>query len=178
MKEKRDDIFDNEKYQKKTERKKRKYTVSEDVGRPRRELDRATVENMCSLFCTIDEISGVFGIGRMTLIRRVKEWAEEDRKKYGESSFDSFGTFFQIYSANGRVSLRRTQFEQAKTSVPMAIHLGKNYLGQRDIITTETKDGGLTDEERKRRQEELESVIPENVKTKEEIEAENVSDDK
>ena len=36
--------------------------------------------------------------------------------------------------SKGKVSLRRYQFKLAEKSAPMAIFLGKNYLGQKDNI--------------------------------------------
>ena len=33
-----------------------------------------------------------------------------------------------------KIKLRRTQFKLAEHSVPMAIWLGKQYLGQRDVV--------------------------------------------
>lgn len=44
----------------------------------------------------------------------------------------------------GKISLRRKQFRLASTSATMAIHLGKNLLGQKDIVVNEHtgKDGG------------------------------------
>lgn len=37
-----------------------------------------------------------------------------------------------MHSVGGKISLRRWQFKMAEHSVPMAIWLGKQYLGQRD----------------------------------------------
>lgn len=44
----------------------------------------------------------------------------------------------------GKVALRRKQMRLADTSAPMAIFLGKQYLGQQDVIVTEHsgRDGG------------------------------------
>jgi hypothetical protein len=49
--------------------------------------------------------------------------------------------------AGGKVSLRRRQFMQSKTSAAMAIWLGKQYLGQRDHMElAQFKGDGMTDE--------------------------------
>lgn len=37
-----------------------------------------------------------------------------------------------MFSADGKISLRRTQFRMAETNVSMAIWLGKQILGQKD----------------------------------------------
>lgn len=43
----------------------------------------------------------------------------------------------------GKISLRRTQFRHSRTSPQMSIHLGKVYLGQKDVIRNEhTGDDG------------------------------------
>ena len=46
--------------------------------------------------------------------------------------------------AHGKVSLRRKQFRLASSSASMAIHLGKQYLGQTDKSSLELSgpDGG------------------------------------
>ena len=44
----------------------------------------------------------------------------------------SFAESFKTWSADGKISLRRTQFKMAVNSVAMAIWLGKQYLGQVD----------------------------------------------
>lgn len=41
---------------------------------------------------------------------------------------------YEMGKAEGRVSLRRTQFKMAQTNASMAIFLGKNILGQSDTI--------------------------------------------
>lgn len=41
----------------------------------------------------------------------------------------------------GKASLRRTQFKLAETNVAMAIWLGKQLLGQRDVTELHGKDG-------------------------------------
>ena len=40
------------------------------------------------------------------------------------------------------MSLRRLQFKLAEKSVPMAIFLGKNYLGQKDYQDIEARNDG------------------------------------
>ena len=49
----------------------------------------------------------------------------------------SFAESFKMFSADGKISLRRTQFRMAETNVSMAIWLGKQYLGQRDSAEIE-----------------------------------------
>jgi hypothetical protein len=49
----------------------------------------------------------------------------------------NFSEIFAIKRSIGKVSLRRTQWQLAEKSVPMAIFLGKNYLGQTDRAEVE-----------------------------------------
>ena len=98
-------------------------------GRPQKQIDVEEFEKLCALQCTKDEICGWFDITDKTL----DAWC----KRTYESGFSD------IYSkkrGKGKISLRRMQFHLAKTNAAMAIFLGKNYLGQKDI-----QDGQLGD---------------------------------
>lgn len=90
-------------------------------GRPRKEINKEAFEKLCAIMCTEDEICGVFGITDKTLTR----WCKET---YGMNFSDTF----KVYSADGKISLRRKQFKLADRSAAMAIFLGKQYLGQTD----------------------------------------------
>lgn len=93
------------------------------VGRPLKPIDFDAFEKMCHLHCTPEEIAGFFRITRPTLYDRVAE-------HYGEE----FPTVYKNYTAGGKMSLRRYQLKQAEKSAAMAIWLGKQYLGQTDIV--------------------------------------------
>ena len=60
---------------------------------------------------------------------------------------DNFSGVFKNKSTKGKISLRRTQFKLAEKSTPMAIFLGKQYLGQKDVIEEkhELQNGILND---------------------------------
>ena len=90
-------------------------------GRPRKEINKEAFEKLCAIMCTEEEICGVFGITDKTLTR----WCKET---YGMNFSDTF----KVYSADGKISLRRKQFKLADRSAAMAIFLGKQYLGQTD----------------------------------------------
>lgn len=94
------------------------------TGRPKIEIDKKIFENLCALQCTQEEICGAFDICDETLTR----WCKET---YNGKSFSEV---FAIKRGNGKISLRRTQFELSKKSAAMAIFLGKQYLGQRDVV--------------------------------------------
>lgn len=92
-------------------------------GRPPKELDKKQFEKLCALQATIEEIAGFFDCDEDT----VNAWC---KRVYGET----FSVVFKSKSAQGKLSLRRTQFKLAEKSAAMAIFLGKNMLGQTDKI--------------------------------------------
>ena len=92
------------------------------MARPRKEFDSEVFEKLCQLQCTEVEISHWFDMCEDTLNTRVLE-------VYGEG----FSETYKKHSDEGKMSLRRTQFRHAETNVAMAIFLGKQYLGQRDV---------------------------------------------
>lgn len=99
------------------------------MGRPRAQIDQSQFEGLCKLQCTEVEICDWFSVTDKTLNR----WC---RDTYGK-------TFSEIYREKkngGKISLRRTQWKLAEKSVPMAIFLGKNYLGQRDTFPAEQRE--------------------------------------
>ena len=99
------------------------------MGRKRIDIDKDQFEDLLALQCTKEDVSGFFHCSNDTIER----WC---KKTYG----DTFLHVSEDYRSIGRVSLRRAQFAMAKTNPQMAIHLGKQYLGQTD--KTETKVTG------------------------------------
>lgn len=103
------------------------------MARPRIEIDKKIFKNLCSIFCTLEEIANIFDCSEDTIER----WC---KREYGMSFADTY----KKESARGKSSLRRLQFELAKKSPAMAIFLGKNYLGQSDkveqTVTHEVED--------------------------------------
>lgn len=91
------------------------------AGRPKIEIDYITVEKLANIQCTQEEIASFLGISSRTLLRDEK-----------------FKELFAKGRENGKMSLRRIQWKHAEKSVPMAIWLGKQYLGQKDIIEAST----------------------------------------
>ena len=98
-------------------------------GRPRKEIDRLQFERLCGVQCTEEEIAGVFDCS----VDTIENWC----KRTYESKFSEV---YKIYSASGKASLRRTQFKLAERSAAMAIFLGKQYLGQKDMVEYEDKE--------------------------------------
>lgn len=86
-----------------------------------KEIDWNQLESLVAIQCTQEECASVLNIGVTTLSDKIKD-------KYGMS----FRDYFKEKSGKGKASLRRRQFEMAKTNPTMAIWLGKNILNQKD----------------------------------------------
>ncbi len=109
------------------------------TGRPRIDLDMELLAKLCSIQCTQAECANVLGVSQSTLQRRLDE-----------ETGDGFEPFFDLHSAEGKVSLRRAQFKAAlgtpavkatettlavqarQPNITMQIWLGKQYLDQKD----------------------------------------------
>lgn len=92
------------------------------MGRPKIEIDQLQFEKLCSIQCTLVEIADWFECSEDTIERFCKETYN---KTFAES--------FKKHSSGGKTSLRRAQFALAKKNATMAIWLGKQYLGQKDV---------------------------------------------
>lgn len=92
------------------------------AGRPKKVIDYTAVEKLASIQCTQEEIANFLDISVRTLQRD-----------------EEFCRLFKKGRDNGKMSLRRTQFKIAEKNASMAIFLGKQYLGQRDVIETDNK---------------------------------------
>jgi hypothetical protein len=75
------------------------------------------------LQCTQAEICDFFDVTDKTL----NSWC---KREYGSG----FSEVFSKKRSAGKISLRRMQFQLAEKSASMAIFLGKQYLGQRDVV--------------------------------------------
>jgi transposase len=99
------------------------------MARPQIEINKEHFENLCNMQCTLEEIAGFFKCSKDTIER----WCE---RTYEEGFADTY----KKYSQNGKISLRRYQFKLAEKNASMAIWLGKQYLGQTDVITAQTTE--------------------------------------
>jgi hypothetical protein len=89
-------------------------------GRPKADIDIVAAERGASIGCTMEEIATLVGVGRRTLIDRVK--VDPELREAIDRGRDV-----------GRTTLRRLQWEQARAgNATMLIWLGKQLLGQRD----------------------------------------------
>ena len=92
------------------------------TGRPRKEINYDELKKLCGILCTEQEIADWFEVSIDTLNTRIKE-----------QYHITFSEYYKKNSAYGKISLRRNQFKLSEKSAGMAIWLGKQYLGQRDI---------------------------------------------
>lgn len=92
------------------------------MGRPQKDFDRTQFEKLCFLQCTLCEIADFFDCNKDT----ITAWC---KRTYGVT----FSEIYKKYSVGGKISLRRHQFKIAERNATMAIWLGKQYLGQRDV---------------------------------------------
>jgi hypothetical protein len=84
------------------------------------EFNLESLESLCRLNCTLDEIAAYFNVSVKTVERRYKEE-------------DDFAAAVDRGKAHGRLSLRRKQLELVdKGNASMAIWLGKQLLNQTD----------------------------------------------
>lgn len=95
-------------------------------------INKNQFENLCKMQCTEQEIQGWFGVSKDTLIR----WCKNN---YGVD----FATIYQEKRQGGKISLRRTQWQLAEKNPTMAIWLGKQYLGQRDMQQEEQQQNQM-----------------------------------
>lgn len=98
-------------------------------------------ETLCNMQCTQEEICSVMGVTDKTLMRLLKERYKDE---FAEGEKIDFSEIFKKHSGSGKASLRRLQFKIAEGgNATMAIFLGKQYLGQKDQIETETPDTNI-----------------------------------
>lgn len=91
------------------------------MGRPKKEIDYEIVERLAHIFCTKEEIACILGVDPSTL--------------YADKIFQDT---YKKGREGGKMSLRRMQMKLAEKNTAMAVWLGKQYLGQRDLVNNET----------------------------------------
>ena len=99
------------------------------VGRPKFQIDYETVEKLAHIQCTKTEIANFLGCP-VDKLDRDANFAEHYKKGLD----------------GGKMSLRRIQFKLAEKNSAMAIFLGKQYLGQRDIVEQQNVELGKVTE--------------------------------
>lgn len=89
------------------------------TGRPRVDINQKYFENLCGMFCTLEEIANFFGCSKRT----IQNWC---KNTYGKP----FSKVYEEKSAKGKISLRQAQLKLAQKNAQMAMFLGRQYLGQ------------------------------------------------
>ena len=89
------------------------------MARPRIEIDLEQFKGLCNLQCTLVEIAAFFKCS----IDTIERWCKRELNM-------SFAESYKMYSAGGKISIRRWQMKMAEHNATMAIWLGKQYLGQ------------------------------------------------
>ena len=99
------------------------------AGRKPVPIDLTELEKLCSLHCTDEELADWFGVSTRTI---------ENRRKRPE-----FAQAMQRGRSKGRISVRRAQMKMLESgNSTMGVWLGKQLLGQRDVITSEHVGSG------------------------------------
>lgn len=92
------------------------------TGRPKIEIDMEQFKKLCAIQCTLSEIASWFKCSEDT----IENWCKRELKM-------TFSEAYKTWSADGKISLRRAQFNSANSgNVSMLIWLGKQYLGQKE----------------------------------------------
>lgn len=100
------------------------------AGRPKKTINYDIVEALANVQCTQEEIANALDLSVRTLQRD-----------------EEFCRLYKKGQNNGKMSLRRIQFKLAEKNPTMAIWLGKQYLGQRDVIEEQHNvNNGIIDE--------------------------------
>lgn len=93
------------------------------MARPKKEIDKKQFEMLCGLQCTLLEFCDALDVTDKTL----DKWCKDTYNMH-------FSEIFAIKRGRGKISLRRMQWRLAEKNATMAIWLGKQYLGQRDVV--------------------------------------------
>lgn len=99
------------------------------MARPKIPIDYNTVEKLANIQCTQEEIANFLNISVRTLQRD-----------------EEFCRLYKKGQDNGKMSLRRIQFKLAEKNTSMAIFLGKQYLGQKDVVENQHVENGILGE--------------------------------
>lgn len=91
-------------------------------GRPRIDIDYKKLDAMCAIQCTGEECAAILDIDYDTLNNTLKL-----------DGHGGFSDYFKKKGANGKMSLRRKQYDLASNgNATMLIWLGKQWLGQHE----------------------------------------------
>lgn len=96
------------------------------------DADVRQFKQLCGIFCTRAEVCQIMDVDPKTLNKLIAEHMP-DIPRDNPRRRPTFADAWAYYSAQGRASIRRKQFEVAMDGDRgMLIFLGKQYLGQRE----------------------------------------------
>lgn len=105
-------------------------------GRPLKEFDKKTFEDLVSLGCSQEEVCWFFRDenGKPANIDTLSRWC---KRTYGMT----FQEYIKKVGCMGmKIRIRRNQLKLSEKSAAMAIFLGKNYLGQTDVAVEDNNE--------------------------------------
>ncbi len=111
------------------------FYLEKTKGRPRKvlnDLGKEIIRKLASFMCTEEEIAGFLGCTVEALKAPCNQADFLECLKVGRES--------------GKTSLRMAQFKLAKSSSAMAIFLGKQYLGQKDVVESDEESKEKTEQ--------------------------------
>lgn len=99
------------------------------MARPKFQIDYDLVKKLAGIMCTQQEIAACLGCSVDTLTRD-----------------EQFCGIYKEAREEGKMSLRRMQWKLAEKSYAMAIFLGKQYLGQKDVVENQIANNGILED--------------------------------
>ena len=99
-------------------------------GAKPKKIDYSKLDAMCAIHCTGEECAAILNIDYDTLNAALKRDGNVN-----------FSEYFKLKGANGKMSLRRKQYDQAMSgNSTMLIWLGKQWLGQAEKVDDKNSD--------------------------------------
>lgn len=94
-------------------------------GRPHKQIDEKVFRSLCRIQCTQEEICMILDTTDKTL----DSWCKRTFKT-------GFSDTYKLFSADGKMSLRRAMYEKAVKdgNTAMMIWLSKQYLGMQESV--------------------------------------------
>ena len=124
--------YDEQREEARKPKKKPVKRVGKKRGPKPKVIDYTKLDAMCAIHCTGEECAAILGMNYDTLNAVLKR---DGHVKFSE--------YFAIKGSNGKMSLRRKQYDQAMSgNSTMLIWLGKQWLNQSDKHEELNKDAG------------------------------------
>ncbi len=119
-------------------------------GRPRLQIDLVELEKLCALQCTHAEIASWFLCSIESIDKRIADRGTlhevDDSDSPGQKINLNFHEIMQRGYARGKISMRRQQIKMLNEgNGTMGVWLGKQYLGQKDIVHHANPDGSAVE---------------------------------